>query len=1025
MINSQHIEAILRNRYPDLENVGQGVFRGVDRFGARDYAIRYFDLNDRLATTVDSLKSYQEEVLSSMYFSSDVATDLRWNHYLYFVTSDEEAKKGEFGCLKAKVEADREYARKQVVRESDIADLLTNAQVIEPPTSLPIDLATTWSHTLEQHGLAFILDSDISVPEAVRRIVAGIKDGTSRPISPVALLAAEQAAASHFIEHLTINGFRIHPEEKDHSLGRVNLIVGSNGVGKTSLLEAIEFAYCGKNRRSSTPLDNTSITVGFFGVEPKLSSTTDATRLRARHSNWYAKTDLKTVTIQESFRKFNFLDTDAAVQLSVLASSAQIGTDVTRLVLGATAENLADRLRRVYKQLQDELKDLRRDEINNEQMKLAAQTRLDAIKTAPKLSDSLFLELLAALKGQGWSQLPDEKGQLVALRERLQEAISTIALVRHSSINMLHAEPDFALRLLTNLDGEVSKAKDLDRRAKVARLAQANARREAQAVAELSAAMEALLPYARTNFPQVVKQESECQDRVRTQNTRLSQVFNLGNTSAIQRFLDMPVADAIDSVDTEIEEHQLRCDEAKTALQAQEKTQSAMTVLRQRLLGTAQDILLRSANPDHCPLCRTEFEEGQLLARMLADVEEGTSEQASLLQVTISSANESMEDARAMLALLQPLRAFAGESATRTVGQALEQITQERVAFDRDQQELATIQAQAQQLQSDGLSSEDLSSKLLTAGIAELPSLEELQRIQLNHKEPLETLQRAEKSAQNESDLVVQECDAMAKLLSIEVFGDTDKLEKSVKEIIADAKAAIGARQILATILTISSEATAEAIALKLSAIQQLLAQVATAVAQEGANDKALNDETENVDSLIKKIENSSAKITCANEVEFVLETLAQQSSGGELESQILTENAAEIARTFASIHMPNEFEIQVVQGKLVIIRRSTGAEVQLEHMSTGQRAAFALSLFLAMNGRLQSGPPVLLFDDPVAYIDDINMLSFLDHLRQLAIGGSRQIFFATADSKLAGLFRHKFRFLGDEFKELRLSRTS
>ncbi|MNG31173.1 hypothetical protein D3C84_1169240 [compost metagenome] len=93
--------------------------------------------------------------------------------------------------------------------------------------------------------------------------------------------------------------------------------------------------------------------------------------------------------------------------------------------------------------------------------------------------------------------------------------------------------------------------------------------------------------------------------------------------------------------------------------------------------------------------------------------------------------------------------------------------------------------------------------------------------------------------------------------------------------------------------------------------------------------------------------------------------------------------------------------------------------------MSTGQRAAFALSLFLAMNGRLQSGPPILLFDDPVAHIDDINMLSFLDHLRDLAISGSRQIFFATADNKLAGLFRHKFRFLEDDFKELRLSRAS
>lgn len=1026
MINAQRVEAMLKDRYPDLESVGQGVFRGVDRFGARDYAIRYFDLNDRLVTTADSLKSYQEEILSPMYFSSDVATDLRWNHYLYFVTSDEEAQRGGFGHLKAKVEADREYARKQVVREGEIAGLLANAQAPEPPKALPVDLATTWSDTLEQQGLAFILDSDITVPDAVRRIVAGKKDGASRPISPVFLLAAEQAAANRFIERLTIKGFRTHPEEKEHPLGRVNLIVGSNGVGKTSLLEAIEFAYCGRNRRSSPLLSSTSITVDLLGVEHKLSSTTDAARLRARHSNWYAKTELKTVTIQDSFGKFNFLDTDAAVDLSVSASSEQIGTDVTRLVLGATAENLADRLRRVLKQLQDELKDLRRDRASNQQMKVAAQTRLDAIKAAPKLSDSLFLELLAALRGQGWSQSPDEKSQLEALRERLQEATSAIALVRHASINMLHAEPDSALRLLTSLNDEASKAETMDQRARAARLAQANARREAQAAAALSAATEALLPYARTNFPQIVEQASECQDRVRTRNARLSPVADIGDTSTIQQFLEKPVADAIDSVDTEIGTHQRRLEKVQASLQVLEKTQSTMTVLRQRLLGTAQDILQRSANPDHCPLCRTEFEEGQLLARMMADVEAGTSEQASLLQTDISSASEAMANARAMLALLHPLRAFVGNNAlTVTVAQALEQIDQERTAFERDRQELDTIQALAQQLQSDGLSSKDLSSKLLTAGMAELPSLEELQRIQSNHKETLEALQSAEKTALQESDVVRQECDAMAERLSIEALGDTDNLTKSVKELISVAEAALGARQILASTLTISTEKTAEEIALNLANIQQLLAQVATAVAQEGANDKALNDEVKNIEGFVKKIESSDTKITRASEAELVLDALAKQSSGGELANQILTENAAEIARTFANIHMPNEFEIQIAQGKLVIIRRSTGAEVQLDHMSTGQRAAFALSLFLAMNGRLRSGPPLLLFDDPVAHIDDVNMLSFLDHLRQLAIGGSRQIFFATADTKLAGLFRHKFRFLGDEFKELCLTRTS
>ncbi len=1026
MIDAQRVEALLKSRYPDLEGVGPGVFRGVDRFGTRGYAIRYFDLNDRLATTAESLKSYQEEVLSPMYFSTDVATDLRWNHYLYFVTSDEEAQRGEFGRLKAKVEADREYARKQVIREDEVVRLLTNARASETPTALPIDLATTWSNTLEEHGLSFILDSDISVPDAVRRIVAGTKDGVSRLVSTVALLDAEQAAASQFISHLTIKGFRTHPEEKEHPLGRVNLIVGSNGVGKTSLLEAIEFAYCGRNRRSSTLLGNTSITANLAGVEHKLSSTTDATRLRARHSNWYAKTELKTVTIQDSFGKFNFLDTDAAVNLSVSNSSTQIGTDVTRLVLGATAENLADRLRRVLKQLQNELKDQRRDKENNEHLKLAAQNRLDAIKTAPKLSDSLFLELLTALKGLGWSQPPDKKGQLDALREDLQEANSAIALVRHSSASVLHAEPESVLRLITYLNDEATKADALDQRAKAARLAQANARRAAEAAAGLSAAIEILLPYARADFPKLVKKVSETRDQVRTQTARLSTVANLGDTSAIQEYLEIPVAHAIDLTDAEIREHQQRHDAAKISLQALEKTQSTMTVLRQRLVGTAQDILQRSADPDHCPLCRTKFEEGQLLARMMADVEVSTSEHASQLQADMSSASESIVGARAILALLNPLREFTADRAeTLTVAQAFEQVSLERSALDRDRQVLETTQLRLQQLQSDGLSSQDLSSKLLAAGITELLPTEELQSLHSSHIETLEKLQDAEKTALHDSDVVRQECDAMAKRLSIEALGDTNQLTRSVKEMISDAEAALGARQILASLLNVSGEASADEVALKLAAIQQLLAQVATAVAQEDSNDKAFNDETKVVEDLTRKIESSTTKITSAAYAEGVLDTLAQQRSGGELESQILTENAAEIARTFASIHMPNEFEIQISGGKLAIIRRSTGVEVQLEQMSTGQRAAFALSLFLAMNGRLRSGPPVLLFDDPVAHIDDINMLSFLDHLRQLAISGSRQIFFATADTKLAGLFRHKFRFLGNEFKELRLSRSS
>ena len=46
-----------------------------------------------------------------------------------------------------------------------------------------------------------------------------------------------------------------------------------------------------------------------------------------------------------------------------------------------------------------------------------------------------------------------------------------------------------------------------------------------------------------------------------------------------------------------------------------------------------------------------------------------------------------------------------------------------------------------------------------------------------------------------------------------------------------------------------------------------------------------------------------------------------------------------------------------------------------------------------------------MLIDDPIAHVDDLNALSFLDYLREIAIDGKRQIFFTTANEKIASLF--------------------
>lgn len=124
----------------------------------------------------------------------------------------------------------------------------------------------------------------------------------------------------------------------------------------------------------------------------------------------------------------------------------------------------------------------------------------------------------------------------------------------------------------------------------------------------------------------------------------------------------------------------------------------------------------------------------------------------------------------------------------------------------------------------------------------------------------------------------------------------------------------------------------------------------------------------------------------------------------------------------FGRIHAPAEYLV-TAGTETPLRRRDNNLAIQLNQVSTGQRSAYALSMFLAMNAQVKAGPKVILLDDPISHIDDLNALSFLDYLRNLVIKSDRQVFFATADEKIAGLFVHKFGFLGEEFRSIELAR--
>ena len=163
MIDVDRAARTLRDRYGALREVSEHIFRATDTYGSQAYAVRYFDLRDALVRTAHDLSGYQDELLGKDYFNPGSESDLRWNYYLYFVTSQANWADDSFIDARAIVEADRQYARKRVISETDLGSLLHVRGYADDSRPLPPDPLSIWAELLGSHDLAFVIDESLQV----------------------------------------------------------------------------------------------------------------------------------------------------------------------------------------------------------------------------------------------------------------------------------------------------------------------------------------------------------------------------------------------------------------------------------------------------------------------------------------------------------------------------------------------------------------------------------------------------------------------------------------------------------------------------------------------------------------------------------------------------------------------------------------------------------------------------------------------------------------------------------------------
>jgi len=164
--------------------------------------------------------------------------------------------------------------------------------------------------------------------------------------------------------------------------------------------------------------------------------------------------------------------------------------------------------------------------------------------------------------------------------------------------------------------------------------------------------------------------------------------------------------------------------------------------------------------------------------------------------------------------------------------------------------------------------------------------------------------------------------------------------------------------------------------------------------------------------ATIKRVEPQVER--CAKAVQ-VFEMMPSLSSFVE---KGIKSNIQQISKFFKWMHHSGEFEELGIDGEgIYAIRGLNHEKIRTYQMSTGQRSTIAMSVMFALHMAAPDAPQFLLLDEPLATMDDTQVLNVLDILKSMAEQGT-QIFFTTANGIMINLFKECFKNTTFDYKE-------
>lgn len=1013
-MNRENVISVAKEKLGSIAPVSENVFCGDIQIKDLIAGKYYLDFNDKI--TLDDFSAYQEHLLANDYYSFQGT--LPWNIYLFLIRDYIDP------TFKSEVEKDEKYARKFVFNDTEFTHFFSKRSSSEHTSE---NLVSLLIDKLDKAGLHDVYGKETYVG-TIENFKRKTPKKSSISFSTPAMADPKQIKS---ITSLKLNSdYRTCPKEpRQFKFGEVNLFYGKNGVGKTSLLEAIELIICGRGLRNMTIAEKANCIEAYFNGSNIGSryNPNDTKLYQARDTLWYSSTYNRLNYMPNSFNRYNFFNSDAAFTFSNSSEEIKVRESLNDLIFGAEYNYIKDRINRLIPDFRRELNRLKKD-FNDADARI--NNSIETIERQEKKNSDTFYEtaidnnvkeigVLSAFEIRtDYSQLEDQNNRIQTILELIQELYPNQKL----SYNETNQRLKVAEQKRAYLEELVKGIKEID--TKIAETAS-----KANSASNLLDLLNQLSIFLKNEMlfqlEGLSKREAEIES-ILNKGTFLTQfqipledpVFKSKNT------LSNEIAQTKEKLETttnKINEVNKQIKSISESLNSTSRLIAEIKSLGKRYLEVTED-------KTHCPLCTSVFDEHELKERItkLPDIETNTDE-LILLNSIIAAASEELRDLQLTIETLDKLQLVYSTifSIPRPVDVAISEVLKSLEEYNslinvsiEEKNSLEALKTLAQSFGVDELLLNTLKIKIneklpeVPFSISSKESFEN-KRIELEGDVAQYKQQGEQLNGKREEILqkaVAIQTDESAKSLDdiiSAVVGEVHKLQKANEyflrlfELIQTNES-----RNVEDFLYYSRTLAKNMSSYKEHLQNQLL--VKEALLNKSSAEKFKKD---NMD-LLSRLENADAELSRLNDQNDLQE--------------FFEKNMAEVVDIFKSIHSPKEFTtIQFNQGKLYL--KTEGGELRsVTQISTGQRSALALALFLNLNRKLKNGPDIIMFDDPVSFVDDLNILSFLDYLRFFTLREGKQVFLATANSKLASLIEKKFTFLGDErFKKWNLERTS